>query len=190
MTGQLSIRQIRPDDAEAIFAFKSDANVTACYGQEPHNTLTETREWLNRRLDDQKRHEVLYWIITQLDVDRAIGSCCLWNFDPCFHCAELGYELHRSHWHKGIMTEALSAVLTFGFADLGLNRVEANPLAVNVASQRLLLRLGFKREGVLRQRVFFHGAYIDQFYFGLLREDWSSRKMGGFESNSVHEGER
>ena len=68
------------------------------------------------------------------------------------------------------MTESLSAILNYGFLDLGLNRIEANPLALNEASQRLLLRLGFKPEGSLRQRVFFRGAYIDQLYFGLLRE--------------------
>jgi RimJ/RimL family protein N-acetyltransferase len=90
-----------------------------------------------------------------------------------FKCAEPGYELHPDFWQKGIMVEAVSAILQCGFGELGFNRVEACPFAVNVASQKLLLKVGFVHEGNLRQRCFINGQFEDQLYFGLLREEWA-----------------
>jgi ribosomal-protein-alanine N-acetyltransferase len=76
------------------------------------------------------------------------------------------------------MTEALAPVLAYGLDGVGLNRVEACPLAENTASNALLLRLGFKHEGNLRQRVFFRGRFVDQYYYSLLKSEWNSRTMG------------
>jgi RimJ/RimL family protein N-acetyltransferase len=76
------------------------------------------------------------------------------------------------------MTEAVSAILTFAFSDLGLHRVEATPFADNPPSQSLLLRLGFSHEGTLRQRHFFRDHYKDQLYFGLLIDEWLTLKSG------------
>ena len=104
--------------------------------------------------------------------ERAIGAGCLWNFDPTFHTAELGYELHRARWGQGLASEALSAMLEYAFADLGFHRIEANPLAGNESSVKLLVKLGFREEGRLRERRFFRGQFQDQLYFGILREEW------------------
>jgi ribosomal-protein-alanine N-acetyltransferase len=112
------------------------------------------------------------WCVTLKDLDVAIGSCVFWNFDEDFHCGELGYELNRGHWRKGIMAEALPAVIAYGFNDLGLHRIEANPLGHNASSANLLLKLGFTLEGTLRQRCLFRGQYFDQLYFGLLEHEW------------------
>jgi RimJ/RimL family protein N-acetyltransferase len=70
------------------------------------------------------------------------------------------------------MAEATSAILTYGFTELELHRVEANPLARNESSRSLLLKLGFTYEGNLRERIFFRGHFEDQHYFGLLRDEW------------------
>ncbi|HXQ91702.1 MAG TPA: GNAT family protein [Nitrososphaerales archaeon] len=104
-----------------------------------------------------------------------VGSCCFWNFEG-FHCAELGYELARKYWRQGIMVEAVSAVLTWGFNELKLHRVEANPLAKNIPSRSLLLKLGFTYEGNLRERIYFRGHFEDQLYFGLLKDIWQKSK--------------
>lgn len=171
-TERLLIRQIRKHDAEAIFAFKSDLEVTRRYGQCPHRSIDDTRAWIQRNLDDQKRRLVITWALTLKNNGTAIGECCFWNFDPNYQCAEIGYELLPAYWHKGMMAEALTEVLNYGFTDLGLHRIEASPLATNIPSQKLLLRLGFKIEGTLRQRILFQNRFEDQLYFGLLKEEW------------------
>lgn len=171
-TNRLCICPIRLTDAEALFKVKSDPKVTNNYGREPHLSIDETIAWIQRTLADYERHETMMWVIKLKEEDIVIGECCFWNFDADLHYAEIGYELYRSQWNKGIMTEALKAVLSYGFVDLGLNRIEATPLAINPSSQHLLIKLGFKHEGTLRQRILFQGKFEDQLCFGLLREEW------------------
>lgn len=177
-TERLCLRQIRTDDAEALFAVCSDPEVTCSYGQEPHQTVERTASWIERALAYQDRDESLTWAIALKGRDAAIGECCLWNIDPGRHCAEIGYELGRAHWHQGIMSEALSAVFTWGFTELGLHRIEARPMAANERSRSLLLKLGFRYEGTQRERMRFRGRSEDQLYFGLLSEEWSARPAG------------
>jgi ribosomal-protein-alanine N-acetyltransferase len=134
--------------------------------------LDDTRGLIQRLQASYDRRESIFWCITLKGEDAVIGSCCFWNFSLGFHCAEIGYELHRAYWRKGVMAEAISAIVTYGFTKLGLHRIEANPLAGNVASRKLLLKLGFTYEGNLRQRVFFRDQFLDQHYFGLLKDEW------------------
>jgi ribosomal-protein-alanine N-acetyltransferase len=170
-TKRLRVRPIELTDARALFEIRSNPKVREPYAQEPA-TWKKTQAWLRDRVADRKRRRSIYWVFTLRGSDMAIGSCCFWNFDPAFRTAEIGYELHPDHWRTGIMTEALPPIISFGFQEVGLNRMEGCPLAENAPSRRLLLRLGFKYEGKLRERIFFRGRNLDQVYYGLLREDW------------------
>ncbi len=175
-TNRLHLRQIQPKDAEPFFAFKSDLEVTRRYGQEPHQSLDDTRAYVQRMQASYDRRDSIFWCITFKGESTVIGSCCFWNFDSSFHCAEIGYELHPAYWGQGIMAEAISALLTYGFDDLGLHRIEANPFAGNMPSRNLLHKLGFTYEGNLRQRHLFRDHFEDQLYFGLLKEEWLKSK--------------
>jgi [ribosomal protein S5]-alanine N-acetyltransferase len=170
-TSRLHLRQMRREDGEALFAIKSNLEVTRQYGQEPHRTLADTLGWIDRLQAGYERRDTLAWGLTLQGQERLIGACMFWNFDTPMLCAEIGYELHPDHGGQGIMTEALSAVLRYGFNELGLHRIEANPLAGNTASSKILLKLGFTYEGNLRQRHFFRGHFEDQLYFGLLSHE-------------------
>ncbi len=172
-TPRLRLRQVRPADAEALFAIKSDPAVTAPYGQEPHGALRDTQAWIERVTRGYAQREALFWCLCRGAADTAIGSVTFWNPGPGWLCAELGYELSRAYWGQGLMGEAVAAVLAYGFTGLGLRRVEACPLARNTASLNLLRKLGFAYEGNLRQRVPFRGEFHDQLYFGLLSEEWA-----------------
>jgi [ribosomal protein S5]-alanine N-acetyltransferase len=177
-TDRLLIRPVRPADAEAVFVFKSDPQVTGPYGQEPHRTVEESRAWVEKRIKDYAAKDSVFWSIVHRDDDKVIGECCLWNFDAGFRCAEIGYELNSSYWNQGLMTESLTEVLGYGLDEMGLHRIEACPYKGNMQSQALLVKLGFRKEGELRQRHFFRGAYLDQLYFGLLVKDWKERTIG------------
>jgi ribosomal-protein-alanine N-acetyltransferase len=171
-TDRLIIRKIRSEDADAVHAFKSDLGTTRYYGQYPHCSVEETRHWIEKNLSDQQQRKAITWVIVSKNDGIVIGECCFWNFDSEHRCAEIGYELHPDHNHKGIMTETLSAIISFGFSEMGLHRIEANPLACNQRSRDLLLKLGFREEGVLRERVHFHNQNLDQVYYGLLAHEW------------------
>jgi len=172
-TNRLLLRKIQHEDADAFFEIKSDLEVTSRYGQEPHRSLKQTQAWINRLLASYDQRDALFWCLTLKEGGLAIGGVTFWNFDSDYKCAEVGYELHPAYWHGGFMYEALSAVMDYGFNELGLHRIEANPLARNEPSRRLLLKLGFTYEGNLRQRVFFRDKFEDQHYFGLLEGEWS-----------------
>ncbi|HLY32342.1 MAG TPA: GNAT family protein [Ktedonobacterales bacterium] len=174
-TDRLRLRQIRPTDAEALFAIRSDPEVREPYGREPQQSLAESQTFIQSLQATYERRDGLFWGITRKDEDTVIGSCNFWNLSEDFLCAEVGYELHRAHWRQGIMAEAVSAILAYGFTELGFHRIEAGPFVGNAASKQLLLKLGFTYEGTLRQRVFFRDHFLDQEYYGLLEDEWSSR---------------
>lgn len=119
-TSRLQLRPIQPGDAEVLFALFSDEETMQFYGHEPHRSVDETRHSIEQTQARYTRREAIRWGITLKDEDQVIGSCSLHHFDPGFHRAETGYELHRVYWGQGIMTEAMSAILTYGFVDLGL----------------------------------------------------------------------
>jgi len=171
-TNRLFLRSIMPGDAEALFAIRSDVETMKYFGQEPYESLDETKDAIRLMEERYTRKEALRWGITLLGEDRLIGSCTLFHFDEDFHRAETGYELNRAFWGKGFMTEAMAAILTFGFRELGLHRVEAVIDIANERSKNLLLKLGFTYEGNLRQRFPFRGDFLDEHYFGLLKDEW------------------
>jgi ribosomal-protein-alanine N-acetyltransferase len=171
-TQRLHLRQIRPDDAEALFATLSDEQVTEFYGHEPHKTLDDTHSLIARIQAGYRGQESIHWGITCKGEQRVIGSCSLHHFRAELQCAEIGYELNQAFWRQGIMFEAASAVLTYAFYELRCLRIEAIIDELNVRSKGLLLKLGFTYEGNLRQRYFFRGRFEDEHYFGLLRTEW------------------
>jgi ribosomal-protein-alanine N-acetyltransferase len=173
-TRRMRLRQIRMEDAPALHEFKSEPSYCRWFGEAPQATVEETAAWILSNLDAFSRREAMTWAMTFAD-DVAVGECCLWNFDAGHLRAEIGYELGPRHWHKGLMTEALEALLDYGFAELGLNRVEADTLATNTSSVALLRRLGMMSEGVLRQRHYFDGGFQDQALFSVLRDEWAGR---------------
>ena len=85
---------------------------------------------------------------------------------------EIGYELAKAHWRQGIMTEALFAVIEFGFQAIALNRIEAMVMLENTASFKLLQKLGFLEEGILREYGYWKGQFHDLRIFSLLKKDY------------------
>ncbi|GAC1430333.1 MAG: GNAT family protein [Ktedonobacteraceae bacterium] len=171
-TNRLHLRQLRLTDAEALFAMRSDPEGMEFFGQEPQQSIEETHTLIQRLQTFYDQREALFWCITLKGEDTVIGSCTFFSFGPHFHYAETGYELHRAYWRQGITTEAMSAVLTYGFTELGLHRIEADVAPENIRSKNLLLKLGFTFEGNLRQRYYFRGQFEDEYYFGLLKDEW------------------
>lgn len=174
-TPRLLLRQITPGDADALFATFSDEPTMEFYGELPHRSVTDSHELIRRQQDWYARREGIRWGVTFEGADEVIGSCGLFKFDDGFRCAETGYELRRVCWRQGIMSEALSAMLTFAFQFPELNRIEAVVDDANERSKALLRSLGFTHEGTLRQRFYFRDRFLDEHYFGLLRSEWPNQ---------------
>jgi len=119
----------------------------------------------------------MQFVVVQKQSGVAIGTCLLFHFDEASARAEIGYVLGQRHWGRGYMSEALSQLFAFAFDDLSLRRLEAEVDSRNVASDRLLLRMGFTKEGMLRQRWVTKGEVQDANIYGLLRHEWSHSSM-------------
>lgn len=178
-TPRLMLRGIRESDAEAIFATFSDAQTMEFYGELPHQSVEDSRELILRIAGWYAQREGIRWGITlrspadEMDgADEVIGSCGLFKFDDGYHHAETGYELRRAYWRQGIMSEAMRGLLGFGFGEMELHRIEAVIDDANARSKGLLRSLGFTHEGTLRQRFAWQGRFLDEEYYGLLRDEW------------------
>lgn len=171
-TERLVLRQVRPSDAPALFAIFSNPAVTRYYDQPTFTELAQAEELAARMRQRFADKRTIRWTITRPSDDQLLGTCGFAEWKRHFHCAAVGYELAQSEWGQGIMTEVLTAVLTFGFTHMQINRVEAYVMTGNDPSMRLLQKLGFQEEGLLRQYGYWQDAYHDLHLFALLKRDF------------------
>jgi ribosomal-protein-alanine N-acetyltransferase len=101
-----------------------------------------------------------------------IGTVGFYGIDRVNKRAIAGADLKKEYWGKGLMSEALRALIRFGFMEMGLNRIEASTDPQNLRSLRLIERCGFSREGVLRQKSYYKGGFHDDVIYSLLKEEW------------------
>jgi len=177
-TERFTLRQLRVTDADALSAIFSDQETMEFDGHPPHASLDDTHGFIQEMLDRYAKRQSFRWGITRPDENSVIGTCSFHYFGPGYHRVETGYDLNRAFWGQGIMTEAMGAVLDFGFHDLALHRIEAVIDDANVRSKKLLLKLGFQYEGNLRQRYQMGDQFADEYYYGLLKEEWLNTPHG------------
>jgi RimJ/RimL family protein N-acetyltransferase len=115
------------------------------------------------------RGEAIRWAIRRAGDPVLIGTATLFRFSAQNLRAETGYILGRAHWGHGYMGEAMDAILDYAFGPMGLSRIEADTDPRNAASIRMLERLGFVREGLLRQRWIVGDEVCDSVLLGLLK---------------------
>lgn len=121
------------------------------------------------------RRELFQWGIARRVDDIVIGTCTLADVSATHRRAELGYALHRAHWGAGLAREALERLLELAFDGLGLHRLEADVDPRNLRSIASLERLGFQREGYLRERWHLNDEIADALFYGLLAREWRAR---------------
>jgi RimJ/RimL family protein N-acetyltransferase len=176
-TPRLHLRRLRMEDADDIFAYASDPQVTTYVFWEPHRTLDDTRDFLRRTLKGYADGLPPAWGIEHLADKVLIGTCGMFEIQAQHARAEIGYAMGRKYWRQGLMTEAVGAMLDYGFKTLGLNRIEARCDVANTGSWRVMEKAGMKFEGVLRQNIFLHGRPSDAKIHAILREDWAARQV-------------
>jgi len=169
---RVRLRPLVSTDAPALFGFFSDREVTRYWSRPPMTHLAQAR-----RLVRDIRAGYRTGASLQLGIERKrdrllVGTCTLFHFYPASRRAEIGYALGSAHWRQGLMHEALQRLAAYAFDELDLHRLEADIDPRNQASERTLARLGFVREGFLRERWIVAGVVSDSALFGLLRSEW------------------
>ncbi|OQY24324.1 MAG: hypothetical protein B6I35_01860 [Anaerolineaceae bacterium 4572_32.2] len=172
-TERLVLRRLHLSDAKSLFAILADEEVTRFYDDEAFTEISQAREQLESWASGFDVRRCVRWGITLREDGNVIGTCGYYGFHGWHTRASIGYELARSHWRQGIMTEALGAVIEFGFREVGLNRIQAVVMPENEGSDKLLEKLGFRREGVLREyENWGEKGYVDVSMFSLLRYEY------------------
>ena len=176
---RVSLRWICEQDTDAFYAIYSNPEVMRYWSTPPLANREAATDLIKKIQEDWKRRVILKWGIARRTDDQLIGSVTLFNLDFNHRRAEIGYALGRDHWGQGYMREALMAVLKYAFEVLELHRIEADVDPRNAASIKTLERLGFKREGYLRERWQVNGEIQDAYFYGLLRREWVGRAGNG-----------
>lgn len=171
-TPRLLLRRLRMEDLDDIFAYASDPQMTPFVFWEPHRTTEDTREFLGRTLRGYEEGLPPTWGIQHVADGVIIGACAFHEVSAMHARGEIGYALARKYWGQGLMTEAVRAMVDYGFNTLRLNRIEARCDVENTASWRVMEKVGMKFEGVLRQNIILHGRPRDARMYGILHEDW------------------
>jgi len=172
---RVDLRGPTPGDIDDLFALFSDPRVMRYWSRAPMRESDEAETLIGEILDAFSKRDLINWVIVGHD-DRAIGTCTLFRFDPRHRHAEVGYALRSDHWGRGLASEAVSIAIDWALRTLDLQRIEADIDPCNDASRRVLERLGFHREGLLRERFFVGDLANDSELFGLLASEWRERR--------------
>ncbi|SCZ82110.1 GNAT family N-acetyltransferase [Acidaminobacter hydrogenoformans] len=149
-TERLLLRAMTPSDVPALFELRTDPLVNRYIDRLPTALPEDALRFIEKIGTGIHENLWIYWAITEKGDDRLIGTICLWNFVPTDHKAELGYELRTASQGKGFMSEAVAAVLSYGFEILGLEAVEAGVHPMNAPSVKVLKRAGFALIGTFQ----------------------------------------
>jgi RimJ/RimL family protein N-acetyltransferase len=166
------------DDVDALFEIYSDPE-TLRYWSSPAMRSTDEAVELIEEIDERAEiGELLEWGLVKRDDDALIGTCTLAGIDEQNRRAEIGFALNPKHWGQGYMREALTALLDYAFDIMELHRMEADVDPDNEPSIRALEKLGFRREGLLRERWIVDGNVADTLFLGLLAREWAELRAG------------
>jgi ribosomal-protein-alanine N-acetyltransferase len=177
-TERLILRQVNLADINEIFFLRSDSRVLEFLGKAPVKSTAESSLFINKLNELENNNDGITWGITLNEEDKIIGTICYWNITKEHYRAELGYVLHPDFHSKGIMQEALSEVIKYGFTTMHLHSIEANTDPNNVSSAKLLERNNFKREGLFKENYFHDGKFFDTAVYSLLTQNSKKFVMG------------
>ena len=170
-TERLDLIEVQSIHLDDLFLLFGDEEVTRFYNLVPFQTPDDGRkfiEWYHTRFNQGLS---IRWGIALKGKQNIIGTVGFNNYTKN-HRANIGYDLQQQYWNNGYITEALKAVIDFGFTKLHINRVEAEVMQGNYASEKVLTKLNFTKEGILRQWMFWNNQYYDISMYSLLRSEY------------------
>lgn len=174
LTARLRLREFREDDWPAVLAYQRDPRYLRFYEWEGR-TAEAARAFVRLFLAQQQEEPRTKFqlAVTRREGGELIGNVGIRLPEPGSHEAEIGYELAPEQWGHGYATEAARAIVAFGFGELALHRISAECVADNVASARVLRKLGMTLEGYLRHKQWYKERWWDTLLFAILEDEWS-----------------
>jgi ribosomal-protein-serine acetyltransferase len=177
VTTEIRLRQLQTDDAPALFRLIHDSR----------KTLRRFLPWVDYNTSEEHSLRFIELMLHKADEQEAVafgiwnndalcGVIDLHGWDHILQKAEIGYWLGNVHQGKGIVTEACRGLVAYAFSTLRLNKLEVRFVLQNEKSAQIPIKLGFTREGILRESAKLHGQYVDMVVMGMLRHDWQKSR--------------
>ena len=172
LTARLRLRPFNNSDADSLFAMHSNANVLRYWDAPPWNDRLRAERFITACRQIAEEGTGMRLAVERVADGAFIGWCSLTRWNRDYRSASMGYCFDDAAWGHGYATEATRAVLQWAFDTLDLNRVRAETDTRNAASARVLEKLGFEREGTLREDCVVNGEVSDSWVYGLIRREW------------------
>lgn len=173
-TERLQLRKIIADDYQEVFKLFSDKELLKYTDNRLHNTHEDTKKLLKKFEDDFTKDKAVRWVIYHKNDKKIIGLISIYQIDRYHKFATLGSFLCRKYQKKGLMPEARKATIKYAFDMLGLNRLEAQVFEKNIPSIKMLEKLGFQKEGLLRENFMINNKLENSYMFSLIKKDFKS----------------
>lgn len=177
-TARMLLRELSPADAAVLHEYWSDKAVTEFMVLNAFANIATTARMIELLAGLAGAGAGVRWAVALRDGGRVIGTCGFHNLKAEHSRAEIGYELGKEYWGRGLMSEALRAILRHGYEVMNFNRIEAFVNVGNARSVQLLERLGFRLDGTLREYEYARGRFVDQHCFSLLKGDFAGSGGG------------
>lgn len=171
-TKRLLLREIKQSDSQDIFQYFSSDEVTRFYDVESFTTIKQAEELIQRWKERFENGQVIRWGIALKSDNRIIGTCGFHGWMKQHHKAVLGYELAPEFWRQGCMTEVTQKIVEYGFKNLELNRIEAFVEPENAGSRKLLEKIGFSEEGILKEHYYWKNQFVDNIIYAFLKKEY------------------
>lgn len=142
ITDKIKLKIVEKADAERLFKLRTDPEVSQFVNRDLNKTLADIEEFIEHKINHQ--NEVLFFTIKTIPENELAGTICLWNIDQEKKYAEVGYELFPHFQGRGIMSDALKAILKLAFNELGFEYLQAFTNKENMSSRKLLQKFGFE----------------------------------------------
>jgi ribosomal-protein-alanine N-acetyltransferase len=172
-TKRLVLREYRMEDWEAVHEYSSDADVARYMVWGP-NTQEQTREFVERVVSYQSQDPRTHFelVVELKETGKLVGGIGIRIKDQRTGSADVGYCYHRSVWGKGYGTEAVQAMLKFGFDSLGMHRIWATCAVENKGSAAIMIKNGMQQEGHFRKDQMIKGEWRDTLLYAILEDEW------------------
>jgi len=171
-TERLLLRELVPSDKDVIFDILKDSLVTKYYDTPTFTRMSQAEKLLDMWMNVFPKKKGIRWGIVLKDTNTLIGTCGFCKVHKKWSVGEIGYVIARPYWNKGYVSECIQAMLAYGFNAMECNRIEAWTMKGNDASDHVLMKNGFQKEGSLRESQIWNGVVRDVVMFGILRREY------------------
>ena len=178
-TDRLILRRMHMRDAEDIFAYSRDPEVARHVLWAAQKDVSEAKEYCRYMMKRYRADQPSSWGIILKKSGHLVGTIGYMDHSEDNASVEVGYSLSRSLWNGGYMTEALRCVIAHTFENMDINRIEAQHELENPSSGRVMEKCGMRKEGVLRQRLYNKGKYVDVALYAIVKYDYDDLKRQG-----------